>query len=66
MSLDKAMKNLKFDVRLMEKNMDTGSLTQAELDASLQALPDSASNVDVVNLGPSAEKKTAAEPPQHH
>ena len=62
MSLDKAMKNLKLDVRLVEKNLSTGQLTQKELEDHLQSLPDCAGNVDLVNL--SSQDKKSTEP--HH
>lgn len=62
MSLDKAMKNLKLDVRLVEKNLSTGQLTQKELDEYLQTLPDCSNNVDLVNLNPQDKKQSE----QHH
>jgi len=49
-ALDKAMKNLKFDVRLTEFNLNNGNLTQAELDAHLAKIPDSAAQSENVNL----------------
>lgn len=50
MALDKAMKNLKFDVRLTEFNLNNGNLTQSELDAHLAKIPDSAAQAENVNL----------------
>jgi hypothetical protein len=64
MSLDKAMKNLKLDVRLVEKNLSTGQLTQKELESHLQSLPDCAANVDLVNLSSHQQDKESVE--QHH
>jgi hypothetical protein len=46
MSLDKAMKKLKYDNRLIEWYMNNGQLTKAELDAHLQSLPDMAHNIE--------------------
>jgi hypothetical protein len=40
MSLDKAMKNLKYDSRLTEYNLNAGILTPEELKKHLEALPD--------------------------
>jgi hypothetical protein len=47
MSLDKAMKNLKFDKRLTEWYVNNGQLTKEELEAYLKTLPDMAHNVDL-------------------
>jgi len=44
MALDKALKNLKFDARMTEFNIDNGVISKAELKAHLEQLPDSASN----------------------
>lgn len=40
MSLNKALENLKFDKRLVELNLKSGRLTQAELDQNTKNLPD--------------------------
>lgn len=45
MSLDKAMKNLKFDKRLIEWHVNNGQLTQEELKAHLASLPDMGHNI---------------------
>lgn len=47
MSLDKAMKNLKFDKRLTEWHVNNGQLSKEELEAHLKSLPDMAHNVDL-------------------
>ncbi|MGZ3742685.1 MAG: hypothetical protein ACXWRE_05995 [Pseudobdellovibrionaceae bacterium] len=47
MSLDKAMKNLKFDKRLTEWYINNGQLTKEELEAHLKDLPDMAHNVEL-------------------
>ncbi len=52
MSLDKALKNLKFDKRLTEYNLNKNLLTKEELDKHLQSLDDVGHKVDLVNLGP--------------
>ncbi|RYZ75842.1 MAG: hypothetical protein EOP04_32810 [Proteobacteria bacterium] len=45
MSLDKAMKNLKFDKRLIEWHVNNNQLSQDELNAHLATLPDVAHNI---------------------
>ncbi len=40
MSLDKAIKNLKFDVRMKEININNNVLTEAELKKHIEQLPD--------------------------
>lgn len=44
MSLANANKNLKFDIRMTERNITVGEITQAEWDKHLETLPDLASN----------------------
>lgn len=50
MSLDKSLKNLKFDKRLTEYNLNKGLLTQDELKKHLDSLQDVGSKIDLVNL----------------
>ncbi len=50
MSLDKSLKNLKFDKRLTEYNLNKGLLTQDELKKHLDALQDVGSKIDLVSL----------------
>ena len=50
-SLDKATKNLKFDKRLTEWYLNNGQLTREELKKYLDAVPDLASKVDMLNWG---------------
>lgn len=47
MSLDKAMKNLKFDKRMTEWYINNGQLSKEELEAYLKTLPDMAHNIDL-------------------
>ena len=61
MSLDKAMKNLKFDKRLTERYINNGQLTREELEAHLKTLPDMGHNVDMSN----SEDEADEEPSQH-
>jgi hypothetical protein len=42
---------LKFDKRLTDGNLKRGTLTQEELKKHLAALPDSAANVEQIELG---------------
>ena len=44
------MADKKFDTRMVERNIQRGSLTQAELDKVLKDLPDEAANVNVVTV----------------
>lgn len=50
MSLDKSLKNLKFDKRLTEYNLNKGLLTQEELKKHLESLQDVGSKIDLVSL----------------
>lgn len=50
MSLDKAMKNLKFDSRLTEYNLNSGLLTKEELKTQLEKLPDLAPQAESIDL----------------
>ncbi len=50
MSLDKALKNLKFDVRMTEFNVNQGQITKEELKAHLNTLPDLANNAEKIDL----------------
>ncbi len=50
MSLDKSLKNLKFDKRLTEYNLNKGLLTQDELKKHLETLQDVGSKIDLVSL----------------
>lgn len=59
MTLDKAIKNMKFDIRLMERNLKNGLITEKEYQEFLKSLPDSSQNVDLVNLGPSSSEAKA-------
>lgn len=59
MSLDKAMKNMKFDKRLQEWSMTTGQLSKEELQKQLDALPDLKDKVDIVNLSDDRAKPDA-------
>ncbi len=50
MSLDKALKNLKFDVRMTEFNVNNGVITKDELKAHLSQLPDSGNNSEKLSI----------------
>ena len=50
MALDKSLKNLKFDKRLTEYNLNKGLLTQDELKKHLDTLQDVGSKIDLVSL----------------
>jgi len=50
MSLADANKNLKWDVRLTERNLNVGDLKKEELQKHLAQLPDLASNVETFTM----------------
>lgn len=50
MSLHKSLKNLKFDKRLTEYNLNKGLLSQDELKKHLESLPDVGSKIDLINF----------------
>jgi hypothetical protein len=50
MSLDKALKNLKFDVRMTEANVNTNVISKEELKTHLEKLPDLSNNCEQINL----------------
>ncbi len=59
MSLDKAMKMLKYDKRLTEWNLNHGQLSQEEMNKHLEQLPDSAANVDLLNINAPSDADSA-------
>lgn len=50
MTLDKAIKNLLKDNRMLEHNLKAGTITQKEHEAYLSQLPDLSANVDYINI----------------
>lgn len=58
-SLDKAVKNLKYDKRLTEWYLATGQITKEELKKYLDGLPDMAGKIELVNLGDDRSKSDA-------
>ena len=50
MSLDKALKNLKFDSRMTEFNLNNNVISKEELKAHLEKLPDSGANSEQIDL----------------
>ena len=50
MTLDKALKNMKFDTRLVDWHIKNNQLTKEELEQHLKQLPDSGQNIDLINL----------------
>ena len=58
-SLDKALKNLKYDVRMIEFNINQGQVSKDELKAHLNSLPDLASNAQQIDLEEGAEKSSS-------
>ena len=50
MSLDKALKNLKYDVRMTEFNVNNGVISKEELKAHLDQLPDAGANSEKLDI----------------
>lgn len=50
MSLNKAVENLKFDMRLLDLNLRLGRLTQAEYDQHIRSLVDLESDSQKIDL----------------
>ncbi len=57
MSLFKSIKNLKFDKRLTEYNLDKDLLTKEELQKHLDSLEDVGHKVDLVRLGSNVQDR---------
>ncbi|MBK7960556.1 MAG: hypothetical protein IPK04_04675 [Bdellovibrionales bacterium] len=55
MSLDKAIKNLRYDKRLIEIHIHRGVLTKAEVDKYIAELPDLAHNIELASESESDE-----------
>jgi hypothetical protein len=64
MSLDQAMKKLKFDSRMIEHNLNNGSITREEYEAHLKSLPDS--QVQAAALTLEDEKPSASSASSSH
>lgn len=50
MSLYKALKDLKFDKRLIEKNLTQGTITPEDVKKYLESLPDCSKNIDIISF----------------
>lgn len=50
MSLAQANKNLKFDKRMLERNVSVGEMTKDELQKYLESLPDLSHNVETFTI----------------
>ena len=50
MSLDKALKNLKYDVRMTEFNVNNGLISKEELKSHLDQLPDAGANSEKLDI----------------
>jgi hypothetical protein len=50
MSLAQANKNLKFDSRMIERNVTVGEMSKEELKKHLESLPDLAHNVETFTI----------------
>jgi hypothetical protein len=50
MSLDKALKNLKYDVRMIELNLKQGVITEAEYKQFMAQLNDSQQNSQALDI----------------
>ena len=61
MSLDKALKNLKFDVRMTEYNVNNSVITKEELKNHLTQLPDLAANSEQIDLDEGKKRAASAD-----
>ena len=61
MSLDKAMKSLKYDTRMLEFNLRAGTLTKEEVKKHLEQLPDSGNNCEKLDLEEDSQGKSSSE-----
>lgn len=50
-SSDNSNKNIKFDKRLIEWNLNNGQLTKEEYKKYIEQLPDLADKIDLLSLG---------------
>lgn len=50
-SSDNSNKNIKFDKRLIEWNLNNGQLTKEELKKYMDQLPDLSDKIDLLNFG---------------
>ncbi|HPI39268.1 MAG TPA: hypothetical protein PLJ21_00585 [Pseudobdellovibrionaceae bacterium] len=55
MSLHKALKDLKFDKRLIEKNINQGVITPEDVKKHLESLPDCSANIDIISFDTASE-----------
>ena len=62
MTLNKAMQNMKYDVRMIEFNLSNNQMTNDELKTHLQGLPDCAANSAPITL----EDIDDADPTEQH
>jgi hypothetical protein len=65
MSLEKALKNIKFDKRLTEIHVSRGVLSREEQEKHLKELPDLSHNVELAS-GEDTDDDSAAETPAPH
>ncbi len=56
MSLHKALKDLKFDKRLIEKNLAQGTITPEEVKKHMESLPDCSKNIDLIKFDSTSEQ----------
>ncbi len=61
MSSEAGNKNLKFDKRLLEWNINNGQLSKEELKKHLEQLPDLSSRVDLLRMGEEKHQPPADE-----
>lgn len=55
--LHESIQNKKFDVRMLEKNLVRGSVSNQEANSHLAELPDDAENATYISLDEVAEQK---------
>lgn len=58
MSFENATKNLKFDKRMIDWNLNNNQISQEDLKKHLETLPDLANNVDLIKFNEEEEQET--------
>ena len=65
MSLDKSLQAMKYDTRLVESNLRTGTLTKEDVKKHLDQLPDLSDKCEKINLEDSSDDHTEGNSQQH-
>lgn len=66
MSLDKSLQAMKFDTRLMDLNLRSGTITKEEIKKHMEQLPDLSDKCEKLNLEDSSEDSQDNQSNQQH